>query len=60
MTIPLTASVRKYRGAMGTPDRAARTENATRRAPGAADWLLDSITDCEDPSLYHGLAGIVR
>jgi hypothetical protein len=44
---------------MGTPGRAARADHAGRLARGAADWLLDSVADCEDPSLYHGLSGIV-
>jgi hypothetical protein len=44
---------------METSDRAVRTDQATHLARGAADWLLDSITDCEDLSLYHGLPGMV-
>ncbi|MGA9746600.1 MAG: lanthionine synthetase LanC family protein [Nocardioides sp.] len=44
---------------MDTSDRAARAERATHLARGAADWLVDSVTDCEDPSLYAGLAGMV-
>lgn len=44
---------------MGTSDRPARIQQATRLARGAADWMVDGVADCEDPSLYHGLAGIV-
>ncbi len=45
---------------MGIPDRAARTEQAARLARGAVDWLLDNIgAHGEDPSLYHGQAGVV-
>ncbi|MDX2968580.1 lanthionine synthetase LanC family protein [Kribbella solani] len=44
---------------METSDRAARTETATRLARGAADWLLGNLGDREDPSLYHGQAGIL-
>lgn len=41
-------------------DRAARAEDASRLARRAADWLLDGqATDSEDPSLYHGQAGMV-
>ncbi|WP_406047237.1 lanthionine synthetase LanC family protein [Kribbella sp. NBC_00889] len=44
---------------MGTPDRAARAEEVTWLARGAADWLVGKVADCKDPSLYHGMAGIV-
>ncbi len=44
---------------MGTADRALGAEQALRLGRGAADWLVDSMADCEDPSLYHGLSGIV-
>ena len=43
---------------MGT-SRSDRAERATGLARGAADWLLNSATDCEDVSLYHGLTGIL-
>jgi hypothetical protein len=36
----------------------ARAERAERVARAAADWLVDHV-DPEDPSLYHGLAGVV-
>ncbi len=44
---------------MGTADRTARTHQTTQLARGAADWLVDSVADCKDPSLYHGLSGIL-
>lgn len=44
---------------MGIPDRALRADQATCLARGAADWLLDSATCIEDPSLYHGLSGVL-
>lgn len=44
---------------MDSPNRAARTEEATRSARGAANWLLDNAADCKDASLHHGLAGIL-
>lgn len=37
-----------------------RGAQAARLARGAADWLIDGTeVDFEDPSLYHGLAGVV-
>lgn len=39
--------------------RADRAERAARLARGAADWLIDSATEGEDISLYHGLPGIL-
>ena len=45
---------------VSTSERAGRAEQAGRLARGAADWLLrgpDSRTD--DPSLYHGQAGVI-
>ncbi len=40
--------------------RAARTEEVTCLARGAADWLLNRhFADSEDPSLYHGQAGVL-
>ncbi len=44
---------------MGTPGRAERAAQAAHLARGAADWLLDSVSDGSDPTLYHGLTGIV-
>jgi Lanthionine synthetase C-like protein len=45
---------------MGPPDQLSRGAQAARLARGAADWLIDGAgVDPEDPSLYHGLAGIV-
>ena len=41
-------------------DRATRAEEATRLARRAVDWLLNGHAfDSEDPSLYHGQAGVV-
>lgn len=40
-------------------DRAARAEGANRLARSAVDWLLNGhAADSEDPSLYHGQAGV--
>lgn len=40
--------------------RASRAEAATSLARRAVDWLLNGHTaDSEDPSLYHGQAGVV-
>ncbi|MBF4160600.1 lanthionine synthetase LanC family protein [Nocardioides acrostichi] len=39
--------------------RAARAEGANRLARSAVDWLLNGhAADSEDPSLYHGQAGV--
>ncbi|WP_325603961.1 lanthionine synthetase LanC family protein [Nocardioides sp.] len=41
-------------------ERGARTDEVTLLARGAADWLLTMHSaDVEDPSLYHGQAGVV-
>lgn len=41
-------------------DQLARGAHAGRLARGAADWLVDGTAlDMTDPSLYHGLAGVV-
>jgi Lanthionine synthetase C-like protein len=45
---------------MGRPDQLSRGARAARLARGAADWLIDGTeADAGDPSLYHGLAGVV-
>ncbi len=45
---------------MGRSDQLSRGAQAARLARGAADWLIDGPgADLGDPSLYHGLAGIV-
>jgi hypothetical protein len=45
---------------MGRPDPLSCAARAARLARGAADWLVDGIgADSGDPSLYHGLAGVV-
>ncbi len=45
---------------MGGPDQRSRGERAARLARAAADWLIDGPgADPADPSLYHGLAGVV-
>jgi hypothetical protein len=42
------------------PDQLSRGARAARLARGAADWLIDGAgADPADPSLYHGLAGVV-
>jgi hypothetical protein len=42
------------------PDQLSRGVRAARLARGAADWLIDGPgADPEDPSLYHGQAGVV-
>ncbi len=47
-------------GQAARDDQAARGERAADLARRAADWLVDSArSDPGDPSLYHGLAGIV-
>ena len=45
---------------MNRPDQLSRGARAARLARGAADWLIDGAgADPADPSLYHGLAGVV-
>ena len=45
---------------MNRLDQLSRGAQAARLARGAADWLIDSTGgDPGDPSLYHGLAGVV-
>jgi hypothetical protein len=45
---------------MGGPDQRSRGARAARLARAAADWLIDGAgADPADPSLYHGLAGVV-
>jgi len=45
---------------MSRPDQLSRGAQAASLARGAADWLLDGTgVDPADPSLYHGLAGVV-
>lgn len=45
---------------MGWLDQLPRGAQAARLARGAADWLIANTgADPEDPSLYHGLAGVV-
>ena len=45
---------------MGRPDQLSRGAQAARLARGAADWLIDGTgVDPGNPSLYHGLAGVV-
>jgi Lanthionine synthetase C-like protein len=45
---------------MGPPGQFSRGARAARLARGAADWLIDGTgVDPGDPSLYHGLAGVV-
>jgi hypothetical protein len=37
-----------------------RAAQVARLAQGTADWLIDGMdADPADPSLYHGLAGVV-
>jgi hypothetical protein len=41
-------------------DQVERGVRAEELARGAADWLVDgTVLDADDPSLYHGLAGVV-
>ena len=45
---------------MGRPDQRSRGARAARLARAGADWLIDGASaDPADPSLYHGLAGVV-
>jgi hypothetical protein len=45
---------------VGQPDQFARGARAAGLARGAADWLIEGTgVDPRDPSLYHGLAGVV-
>ena len=45
---------------MDAPGQVSRGRRAADLARGAADWLVDHAEpDREDPSLYHGLAGVV-
>lgn len=45
---------------MARPDQLSRGARAARLARGGADWLIGSgAADLEDPSLYHGLPGVV-
>ena len=45
---------------MDRPDQLLHGAQAAQLARGAADWLIDGTgTDPADPSLYHGLAGVV-
>lgn len=45
---------------MTQPDQLSRGAQAARLARGAADWLTSArADDLGDPSLYHGLAGVV-
>jgi Lanthionine synthetase C-like protein len=45
---------------MSPPDKLSRGAQAAHLARGAADWLIDGTgVDPQDPSLYHGLAGMV-
>lgn len=45
---------------MGQPDQLSRGVQAARLARDAADWLVErAALDRGDPSLYHGLAGVV-
>ena len=45
---------------MSPPGQGSRGAQAARLARGAADWLIDgTTTDPGDPSLYHGLTGVV-
>jgi hypothetical protein len=45
---------------MDRPDQLSHGAQAARLARGAADWLIDGTgADPADPSLYHGLAGVV-
>lgn len=45
---------------MGRPDQLSRAAQVAGLARAATDWLLDSNgVDRADPSLYHGLAGVV-
>jgi hypothetical protein len=45
---------------MGRPDQLSCGAQAARLARGATDWLIDGpAVDPGDPSLYHGLAGVV-
>ncbi|MHB1595533.1 MAG: lanthionine synthetase LanC family protein [Streptosporangiaceae bacterium] len=48
------------RGQAARDDQAARSERAAVLARRTADWLADDArSDPGDPSLYHGLAGVV-
>jgi Lanthionine synthetase C-like protein len=45
---------------MDASDQLSRGVEAARLARGAVDWLIEgAAVDPEDPSLYHGLAGVV-
>ena len=45
---------------MGRPDQRSRGARAARLARAAADWLIDGAgANPADPSLHHGLAGVV-
>ena len=44
---------------MTLSDQASRGVRAEQLARGAADWLVGAPLVPEDPSLYHGLAGVV-
>src|SRR5689334_26439 len=49
-----------FTGLVNQPDQSLRGMRAARLARGAADWLINGpAADPEDPSLYHGLAGVV-
>lgn len=45
---------------MARPDQLSRGARAAHLARGAVDWLIDGgAADLDDPSLYHGLSGVV-
>ena len=45
---------------MSSSDQPSRGAQAARLARAAADWLIDGEgTDPGDPSLYHGLSGVI-
>ena len=45
---------------MSRPDQLSRGAQAARLARAATDWLIDGVAlDPADPSVYHGLAGVV-
>lgn len=45
---------------MGSAEKVSRGVEASRLARAAVDWLVEgTAVDYEDPSLYHGLAGVV-
>jgi hypothetical protein len=45
---------------MDASHQLSRGVEAERLARGAVDWLIDgAAVDPQDPSLYHGLAGVV-